>query len=381
MKKTNLLFITIIILLIIALVWVLIPKKEEIDSDENISEEKSQELIEAERRRQEALIRWQTNCEADGGTWMSEQEMCYTDETALEMKESCELAGGDWLEDSRLYECEINGEVFQGGEWTMIEWDRYEEMKESCLDSGGEWLGGAGEACNISGDTFYSGKWLVLGEMEESCINEFGGEWLGGENTECKIDGVVYPGNWVQIMDLKDSCLDIDGQWLGGEKNQCQVNGQTYSYGAWKRIEEMKESCENIGGQYIGGDRFRCDFEGSVYFDGNWERTVKVPILKERCISAGGTWLANTRACQGLEKDWCDSMLVELDLGSVGWNSETLFFSFIFLFLLIAMLVFGHWQVRLQGKKIDQLQQTVVENSQRTNNIVNFINSSLANIE
>jgi cytochrome oxidase assembly protein ShyY1 len=62
-------------------------------------------------------------------------------------------------------------------------------------------------------------------------------------------------------------------------------------------------------------------------------------------------------------------------------NNTGMIFSFLFLFVLIAMLVFGHWQVRLQGKKIDELQKSVVENSQRTNNIVNFINSSLANIE
>lgn len=324
MKKTNLFFITIIILLAMALVWVLISKNQEIDPESNIAEEKSQELIEGQKRQQEALIRWQANCEADGGIWISEEEMCYNEENALAMKESCELVGGEWVEDSLLYECKINDEVFKGGEWEMIEWEAYEKMKASCLDSGGKWLGGVAEACNISGDTFYQGKWLVLEEMKESCLNEFGGEWLGGEETQCQIDGVIYPGNWVQMFALKDSCLEIDGQWLGGENNQCQVAGQKYSHGAWIKIKEMKESCQSVGGEYIGGDRFRCDYEGYVYFDGNWEKVVKVPILKERCISAGGTWVAKAKACQGLEKDWCDAMLVELDLAAVGWNSEAL---------------------------------------------------------
>jgi hypothetical protein len=325
MKNSKILFIAVIILLIIGLAWFLISSDKKTDPEALISpEEAGQELSELDKMRQEALIRWQANCEADGGVWLSDYEMCYTEENALAMKESCEFFEGTWVEDSMIYECEIKDEVFKLGEWEMIEWEMYEEMKSSCLDYGGEWLGGAGEACVVDGDTFYQGRWLVLDEMEESCVNEFGGQWLGGEETECKIDGVVYPGNWVQIFAMKDSCKGIDGTWLGGEENQCKVNGEVYSYGSWERIEEMKESCEEVGGSYVGGDRFRCDIEGKVYFDGSWERIAKAPSMGERCIEDGGSWDAGRRTCEGLEKDWCDEILMELDLGSVGWNGDTL---------------------------------------------------------
>lgn len=80
----------------------------------------------------------------------------------------------------------------------------------------------------------------------------------------------------------------------------------------------MKESCEEVGGEYIGGDRFRCDWDGNVYFDRSWERAAKAPSMGERCIEDGGSWDEGRRACSGLEKEWCDDILVELDLGAFG---------------------------------------------------------------
>ncbi len=324
MKKATPLLIAIIAILVIALAWFLISSNKEADPVVSPNEEISQELIEEETARREALSRWQTNCEADGGSWITEHEMCYTEENAEMLKESCEAMDGTWIEDSMLYECEINGERFSRGEWEMIEWEMYGEMRESCLDIGGEWLGGAEEACMINGDTFYGGRWMVLGEMEESCEVEFGGKWLGGENTECEIDGRVYPGNWVQVFAMKDSCEDTGGEWIGGDDNECRVNGQTYSRQSWERIDEMKESCEAVGGEYIGGDRFRCDWDGNVYFDANWERAALAPSMGERCVADGGEWNTGAKTCSGLSKDWCDNILVELDLGSVGWNNNAL---------------------------------------------------------
>lgn len=241
MKNAKFLLIAVIALLIIVFAWLALsgdksPKPDVLDDPISVE----QDIL-----RQEALIRWQANCEADGGVWLSEYEFCYDEETALMMRESCENFDGVWLENSRLYECEVNGEVFRGGEWEMIDWDRFEEMKTSCLDSGGDWIGGAGEGCSLGGDIFYSGMWMVLGEMEESCINEFGGTWLGGENTECRINGVVYPGNWVQVFAVKESCESSGGSWLGGDRNECQIAGDVYTFSSWERIEEMRESCES----------------------------------------------------------------------------------------------------------------------------------------
>lgn len=315
MKNKNFLFIALVIIFLIALVWFVVDKQEK---------KVDPKTPEMEVLKQEALTRWQTNCEADGGTWIAEYEMCYNEENALTMKESCKAMDGVWTEDSMLYECEINGEMFKLGEWNMVMWETYEEMKQSCLDYSGEWLGGANEACNINGDMFYAGRWMVLDEMEESCVVEFGGEWLGGENTECLIDNITYPGNWVQIFTMKDSCEYVGGEWLAGENNECRVNGQIYSRQAWKRIDEMKDSCESVGGEYIGGDRFRCDLNDNVYFDKSWERAVKAPSMGTRCVEDGGVWNEERRSCEGLEKDWCNGILAELDLGGIGWNGDTL---------------------------------------------------------
>ncbi len=62
-------------------------------------------------------------------------------------------------------------------------------------------------------------------------------------------------------------------------------------------------------------------------------------------------------------------------------NNNGIVFSFIFLFVLVGLLVFGHVQVNRQERKINDLQETVIENSQNANLIVNFINSSLAGLE
>lgn len=62
-------------------------------------------------------------------------------------------------------------------------------------------------------------------------------------------------------------------------------------------------------------------------------------------------------------------------------NNNGTVFSLVFMFVLIALLVFGHIQVGRQEKKINELQSSVIENSQNANLIVSFINSSLVEIE
>lgn len=49
--------------------------------------------------------------------------------------------------------------------------------------------------------------------------------------------------------------------------------------------------------------------------------------------------------------------------------------------VLIVVLVIGHLQVNKQEKRINEIQNTVIENSQTTAQIVNFINNSLAQIQ
>lgn len=49
---------------------------------------------------------------------------------------------------------------------------------------------------------------------------------------------------------------------------------------------------------------------------------VKVPLFEAKCIADGGNWVASNRACQGLTQEWCTSVLSEIDLGALGWNSS-----------------------------------------------------------
>ncbi len=332
MKNTKPLFIVIIILLIIALAWFLISSETPTEPEPVVTpdEEISEEIDELEQMRQDALVRWERNCEEEqNGVWIAEHEMCFTEENAEMLKESCEAMDGIWIEDSMLYECEIDGEMWKLGEWEMVEWEMYEEMRESCLDHGGEWIGGAEAACEIDGDVFYMGMWTTLDEMEESCIVEFGGEWLGGEETECEIDGVVYPGNWVQVFAMKDSCEDMGGEWIGGEDRRCEIDDYVYSRQTWERIDEMRDSCEDSGGVYLGaeyddGDKFKCELNGEVYYNKHWERAAKAPSMGERCVEDGGDWNEETRTCQGLDLDWCSNIDMELSLRGLSWHQDTL---------------------------------------------------------
>jgi hypothetical protein len=321
MKKPSPILIGVIIIILIVLIWLivsLIKNTKQLPSTEIITQETEIDIL-----KKEALIRWQTNCEADGGTWVKDYEMCYQESIAQTLRASCQTAGGIWVEKSLIYECDINNERFKAGEWEIIDWERYQEMKQSCLDYNGEWLGGVNEACKLNGDIFYAGRWLVLNEMEDSCINEFNGQWLGGENTKCLIDNITYPGNWVQIFSMKDSCTSQGGEWLGGDNNQCQINNQVYSNQAWEQIPDMKTSCESIGGGYIGGDRFRCDWEGNAYFDKAWERFVLAPSMGELCIENSGNWNEDTKTCQGLDNDWCIGLISELGLSVIYYNDDT----------------------------------------------------------
>jgi hypothetical protein len=45
--------------------------------------------------------------------------------------------------------------------------------------------------------------------------------------------------------------------------------------------------------------------------------------MEEMCLEDGGEWKGMNNACQGLDKEWCDDILVELELGSVGWKENT----------------------------------------------------------
>ena len=325
MKNKKSLIITIALVLIIFLVWLFIDRQGYYTELEISKHDDAVVYHEGEVEDLEQILSWQTNCEEEqNGVWIAEHKLCYTEENALILKESCQDMKGAWIEGSLLYECKINNEVFKFGEWERIDWEFYEEIKESCLDMGGNWLGGIEEACVLNDNTFYYGKWLLLGEMEENCVNEFGGDWLGGEETKCEINGIIYPGNWVQIFYMKDTCEDIGGEWMGGTENECRVNEMMYSNQSWERIEEMKTSCEGVGGEYIGGDRYGCLWNGNMYFDAQWERAVLIPSVRERCIEDGGDWNDRNRSCVGLSKEWCDNILVEFDLGAVGYNSNRL---------------------------------------------------------
>lgn len=319
MKKSNVL-ITIFVLLVVVLgVWYFMSSGEEKEVEVN-----NEITNEIDPQMAEALARWEANCQAEGGEWLTERQFChkYDSERAEELKLSCENLEGEWLADSQYYECIIDGDKWQYGEWEMIEWEMFKEMKTSCLDEGGEWLGGVEQACEISGDTFYQGRWLVLGEMQESCVNEFGGEWLGGEQTECKIEGVVYPGNWVQIFQMKDTCLAEGGIWLGGENNECKIGDDVYQNQSWQRLSEMRESCESIGGTFKGGEKYRCDWQGKVYYNKSWERAVKSVDMAEACLADGGDWDDNSKACLGLSLEWCGEIDAQLDMGGLGWKES-----------------------------------------------------------
>jgi len=52
-------------------------------------------------------------------------------------------------------------------------------------------------------------------------------------------------------------------------------------------------------------------------------------------------------------------------------------FSLIFIFVLVIMLIFGHWQLNRQANEMDDIQETIIENNQLSVGIVNFINAQL----
>ena len=304
MNKIKPIVIGVIIIFLLALILVFISKQ--LKKDEPLPErEKSAEEAQLDWLKQEALMRWEINCAEENGIWVPEHEMCYQDNIASEMKTSCELMNGFWLEDSLIYECRINNEIFKKGEWALIDWEKYENSKQSCLANKGEWLGGAQEACKINGNIFYSNQWLLLAEMEKSCVKEFKGKWLGGEKMECLLDGIIYPGNWVQIINMKDSCLNYGGEWLGGDDSSCLVDEAIYSNKSWELIEDAKFSCNQYGGEFIGGDIFACSINDEIFYNKQWERASVAPNMSAMCESDGGIWLDEYRECEGLSVDWC----------------------------------------------------------------------------
>ncbi len=311
MKKNKVFIIILIIILVVLGFWYLSSTFSDREADSNLSSQEQESL---------------KSCQDNGGIWLKDRQFChiYSPEIAEFLQENCENFNGEWLSDSRKYECIINDELWQYGDWEMINWDSFNRNKQSCLEVDGTWLGGVNEACELNGDIFYRGTWENLEALQNSCINEFGGEWLGGENVECKIDDVIYPGNWVQAFTLKDSCEEASGTWLGGDSGQCKVGSYIYENQAWERLEEMKTSCENSGGVFKGGAKFRCDIGDTVYYNKNWERISKADTMGQSCKADGGTWESEARTCSGLSLDWCGNINEELELGGLGWKETSL---------------------------------------------------------
>ena len=56
---------------------------------------------------------------------------------------------------------------------------------------------------------------------------------------------------------------------------------------------------------------------------------------------------------------------------------QNLLFPSLIIVVLLLMLAFGNWQLQKQEERMDEIEKAVVENSQTANIIVNFINSSL----
>lgn len=319
MKKNKAFLIILIIILLILGAWYLVS---------SFSNGGSQENTEANLNFQETepFMEQKSNCEVEGGMWLVDRNFChiYNQEQANLLQESCEELEGEWLVESEKYECIIDGELWQYGEWEMLDWQMFMANKESCLDSGGAWLGGLEEACEINGDTFYRGQWLVLEEMENLCVNEYSGEWLGGEDLACKIDGEVYPGNFVSVFEMKASCEENKGTWLGGDNNECQISSEIYENKSWERIEEMKTSCEEAGGVYVGGNKFSCDINDVVYDNKLWERVSKADVMGQRCEDDGGNWEVETKTCSGLALEWCMDINEELEFNGLGWRESDL---------------------------------------------------------
>lgn len=58
-------------------------------------------------------------------------------------------------------------------------------------------------------------------------------------------------------------------------------------------------------------------------------------------------------------------------------NNSNFFFSTLVLLILVVMLIIGNLQLRSQSKKIIEVQETIVLNSQDVNSIVNYINANI----
>ncbi len=56
-------------------------------------------------------------------------------------------------------------------------------------------------------------------------------------------------------------------------------------------------------------------------------------------------------------------------------------FSLVFVFVLVLMLIFGHWQLNRQANKMDEVQKTIIENNQNSVGIVNFINAQFEEVQ
>lgn len=316
MRKTNILIAIVILLFLGFGLWYLL--------DSQIEKENRVKILVEDPSLVADDLPAKITCESEGGMWVDEREFCqfHDSERAEQLKLSCENSSGEWLSDSSYYECLIDGEIWQHGDWEIIDIEHYGELKQSCLEAEGEWLGGIEPTCMIKGDVFKQGQWLALESMEKSCVDEFQGEWLGGEKMECKIEGVVYPGNWVQFFNVKETCEREGGTLLAGEDNECQIGADIFKNQSWERLEEMRQSCESIGGDFQGGLDFGCLYQDKIYYYKNWEIVIKSDDMAKACLKDGGTWDSEAKACHGLSLDWCLQIETELNIGGVAWNKN-----------------------------------------------------------
>ncbi len=56
-------------------------------------------------------------------------------------------------------------------------------------------------------------------------------------------------------------------------------------------------------------------------------------------------------------------------------------FSLIFVFILVLMLFFSHWQLNRQSNKMNTIQETIIQNNQDSVSIVNFINAQYQGVQ
>jgi hypothetical protein len=303
MKKTNILILGIIIILIILVIW-LFPSQKKVDVNDLafICQDYGGELI-----NDECLISDQVVPVEELNRWSDLIVTC--------QNKGKYLGKGECQIDKEIYQLEMVP-MFDDQEYMTYISELRTEMKDSCQNYGGKWLGGNlldefTWECEVDGEILVGGEWETLEAMKTSCA-EYNGSWLGGEDFECMIDGRAYPGNWERYFSLKNSCEEVNGIWLS-DSWQCDINGDLYIDGFWERIEEMKDSCESYGGTWIGGTNFECQVFEDNYTNKQWVRVSAKDRMAEACRAEGGNWLEKELECEGLPLQWCIDIEQELD--------------------------------------------------------------------